>query len=743
MKVTKRNGQSQELDVTKLQRQTAWACNGLKASPSEVEMASKLKMYEGIKTEDIHEELVKAAVSLIVPWEPDYAVVAGRLNIHRFRKEAYNDITPPPVQVHVKKMVEMGMYDSEILKVFSDKDFEELDEIVDHNRDFDLHYAATEQYKDKYLVQVRSDKDRKVLETPQMATLLICATLFSRYPKSTRMFYIKEAYDAVSLGYISLPTPIMAGVRTPSRQFASCVLIESDDSLKSINATASAIVEYVSKRAGIGIGGGAIRAFGSKIGLGEVKHTGVIPFWKYFSAATKSCSQGGVRGGAATVYYPMWHREAKNLFVLKNNRGAEETRLRTLDYGVQTSAFFIKRYQTKGKITLFSPDVAEGRLYKLFYEDSKAFEALYEELEKDPSIEKIEVPAEELWTSLVNERAETGRIYIHFVDVSIKSVPFDPKKAPVRMSNLCAEILLPTKPLGSVTDPDGEIALCTLAALNWGKVKYEKVGFYMDLAVRMLDSLLSYQNYMLPAAKRFTDQFRALGIGAIGYAHYLTKNGWKYGEALSETRAMAEAMQYFGLKTSVQLAKEYGRCDGFDRLKYAEGWLKADDVPESEKKMDWEGLRSEIKEHGLRNATVLAFMPSETSSQISNETNGLEPPRELITVKKSKTGILKQVVPEVLKLGMSYQTCWDVAEDNRKYIDSVAEIMKFTCQSASANTYYVPHKFEGGKVPVAIILRDLFYARQKKLPTLYYHNTHDGSGENTSEVGCESGACAI
>lgn len=886
MEVVKRNGERQILDIAKIQRQVEWACEGLKVSQSDIELASQLKFYDGIQTKDIHGTLVKSAADLITVWEPDYSRVAGRLNNHQFRKEAYNDINPPALLDHVQNVIDLGMYDPSILEAYTPTEFGLMDSFIDHTRDFELEYVATEQFKSKYLVRDRSNPERGVVETPQMLYIMVAATLAINEPKATRMQFVHDAYEAISQHYISLPTPIMAGVRTPTRQFSSCVLIECDDSLDSIGAVASTIMQYVSKRAGIGIQGGAIRALGSKIGNGEVLHTGLVPFWKLFQTAVHSCSQGGVRGGAATVYYPMWHLEYEDLIVLKNNRGTEENRIRRLDYAIQTCGLFARRYVEKGNITLFSPDVAGGQLYKLFYEDMEKFEKLYVELENDPTVPKKVVSASDVWTKLVLERSDTGRIYLHWVDVTIKGTPFDPETAPVRMSNLCVsgdtqiltslghktisslvgkqvdvwngsefstvtiektgenqelvevelsdgkslkctpyhkwyivtdsgeelevrahelnpgdtliswmipaidaeseessyhcgvkvvsvtplqeredtycfnepkrhkgvfnglltgqclEIALPTKAQESVDDPNAEVALCTLAALNWGKMELVDVKKYMALAVRLLDNLLSYQDYIVPAAKRFTDQFRALGIGAIGYAHFLAKKDFRYGQGLKETRELAEHMQYYGLLESTRLASERGRCEGFDRLKYAKGWLKADATPAEEKTLDWEYLRGEIQAHGLRNSTVMAFMPSETSSQISNETSGLEPPHGLVSSKKSKSGVLTQVVPEVETLFNSYTTCWEVADDNRNYLNALGEIMKFNCQAISANTWYVPARHNNNKVPAKILMRDILHARKVGLPTLYYQNTND-EADLESQTGCESGACSI
>ena len=1068
MKVTKRNGTLQEYDIEKMHREVAWACEGLKVSPSEIELKSQIQMYEGIPTADIHEVMVKSAADLISAREPDYAAVAGRLNIHGIRKEAYGDFRVPRLYDHVVKMVARGLYTAELLEFYSEAEFDALDSYIVHERDMDYQYAATCQLRDKYLVRDRSDESGRVLESPQIMNMLISAMLFASEEKG-RLWLVEELYSALSTFEISLPTPIMAGLRTPTKQFSSCVLIESGDSLDSINASAAAIIKYISKRAGIGINGGAIRALGSKIANGEVMHTGVIPFWKHFQTAVKSCSQGGIRSGAATMFYPVWHRELPQLLVLKNNAGTEETRIRHLDYGVQLSGYFLDRFKKGQNVSLFSPDVCGGNLYRLFFENQEKFAVLYEQLEQDASVPRETISAVEMMSTLAQERIKTGRIYLHFVDNTIKGTPFNPELAPVRQSNLCVsgdtqiltslghktisslagkqvdvwngsefstvtvektgenqelvevelsdgkslkctpyhkwyvvtgarnggekevrahelkagdrlikwntpviegtlnlsnaytngfytgdgckvktrnrvylygdkqnlideitgnvvktyvqpaqdrtyveliglenkffvpnaaytvearlnwlagyldadgcvyrnqgneqltcastefdflvelqlmlqtlgvqskivdgqdaglrwmpandgsgenklyqcnqawrllinsgdtlhlqnlglpvkrlklhahqpqrnaahfvrvvsvtplqdredtycfnepkrhkgvfnglltgqclEIALPTKPLNSVDDPEGEIALCTLAALNMGKVEVSRIPHLMKLLVRALDNLLSYQDYLLPAAKNSTEQFRPLGIGVIGYAHWLAKQNAKYGEKLDETRQYVEAMQYYGLLTSTELAKERGECKGFHRTKYFNGWLKADAVGPENWNHDWEVIRKEMVKYGVRNATILAFMPSETSSQISNETNGIEPIRDLVTVKKSKSGVMKQVVPDIRSIGHQYQTAWEMI-DNLGYLNAVAEINKFCCQAISVNTYYDPSRFSQGRLPVQQVLKDTIKAHKLGLTTMYYHNTHDGQSEEQTDD-CAGGACKI
>ena len=616
----------------------------------------------------------------------------------------------------------------------------------------DFSYAAVKQLEGKYLVQNRVTGE--IYESPQFLYILVAACLFSKYPKDTRLDYIKRFYDAVSTFKISLPTPIMSGVRTPTRQFSSCVLIECDDSLDSINATASAIVRYVSQRAGIGINAGRIRGLGSPIRGGEAFHTGCIPFYKYFQTAVKCCSQGGVRGGAATLFYPLWHTEVESLLVLKNNRGVEENRVRHMDYGVQINKLMYQRLIKGGDITLFSPSDAPG-LYDAFFADQDKFEQLYVKYEQDPSIRKKTLKAVDLFSLMMQERAGTGRIYIQNVDHCNTHSPFDPSVAPVRQSNLCLEIALPTKPLNNVDDEEGEIALCTLSAFNLGAIeKLEDLEEMADLAVRALDALLDYQDYPLKAAMKGSMNRRTLGIGVINYAYYLAKNGARYsdGSGLALTHRTFEAIQYYLLKASVQLAREFGPCPAFNETTYAQGILPIDtykkdlDVLCNEPlHLDWEILREEIRTVGLRNSTLTALMPSETSSQISNATNGIEPPRGLVSVKASKDGILKQVVPEYHRLKDQYELLWKQPSVDG-YLQLVGIMQKFVDQAISANTNYDPARFEGNKVPMKQLLKDLLTAYKYGLKTLYYHNTRDGADDAQTDLqddGCAGGACKI
>ncbi|PYE34419.1 ribonucleoside-diphosphate reductase class Ia alpha subunit [Idiomarina fontislapidosi] len=742
--VTKRSGQREPLNLDKIHRVIMWAAEDLNnVSASQVEIKSHIQFYDGIKTEDIHETIIKAAADLISEEAPDYQYMAARLAIFHLRKRAYGKFEPPRLYDHVKKMVAEKRYDAHLLEDFSEQEFDQMDEIIDHWRDMNFSYAAVKQLENKYLVQNRVTGD--IYESAQFLYILVAACLFANYPKSTRMDYIKRFYDATSTFKISLPTPIMSGVRTPTRQFSSCVLIETGDSLDSINATASAIVKYVSQRAGIGINAGRIRALGSPIRNGEAFHTGCIPFYKYFQTAVKSCSQGGVRGGAATLFYPLWHLEIENLLVLKNNRGVEENRVRHLDYGVQFNRLMYQRLVKDDFITLFSPSDVPG-LYDAFFEDQEEFERLYVQYENDESIRKKRIKAIELFSLFMQERASTGRIYVQNVDHCNTHSPFDSKVAPVRQSNLCLEIALPTKPLRHVNDEEGEIALCTLSAFNLGKIEslsdFEELA---DLAVRALDSLLDYQEYPVPAAYNATMNRRTLGIGVINFAYYLAKHGVKYsdGSANGLVHRTFEAIQFYLMKASMELAKEKGKCPKFNETTYSKGILPTDTYKKdldafcSEPlHLDWDQLRKDIQEHGMRNSTLSALMPSETSSQISNATNGIEPPRGFVSVKASKDGVTKQVVPDYENLKNNYELLWQIP-DNKGYLQLVGIMQKFVDQTISANTNYDPSKFNGAKVPMKQLLQDLLTAYKMGVKTLYYHNTRDGAADNQSDISAE------
>lgn len=752
IKVTKRDGRLEPIDLDKIHKVIEWAAHDLdNVSVSQVELKSHIQFYDGIRTRDIHETIIKSAADLISETTPDYQYLAARLAIFHLRKIAYNKFTPPHLYDHVKTLTDAGKYDEHILADYSRAEFDELEAYLDHWRDMNLAYAAVEQMAGKYLVQDRVTKT--VYESPQFLYMLVGMCLFANYEKSERLSYVKRFYDATSQFKISLPTPIMSGVRTPSRQFSSCVLIECGDSLDSINATTSAIVRYVSQRAGIGINAGRIRALGSPIRGGEAQHTGCIPFYKLFQTAVKCCSQGGVRGGAATLFYPLWHLEVESLLVLKNNRGVEDNRVRHMDYGVQINKTLYTRLIKGQDISLFSPSDVPG-LYDAFFEDQDTFEELYTKYENDPNIRSRQIPATELFSLMMQERASTGRIYIQNVDHCNTHSPFDPTVAPIRQSNLCMEIALPTKPLDNINDETGEIALCTLSAVNLGKVEnVSDIEEPAELIVRALDALLDYQDYPVKAAENGSMRRRTLGVGVINYAYYLAKNGVRYsdGSALGLTHQTFEALQYYLLKASNKLAKEQGACPAFNETTYSQGILPIDtykkdldQICQEPLHLDWETLRTEITTHGLRNSTLTALMPSETSSQIANATNGIEPPRGLVSIKASKDGILKQVVPEIDKLKDQYELLWQMP-NNDGYLKLVAIMQKFVDQSISANTNYDPVRYEGGRVPMKILLKDLLNAYKLGVKTLYYHNTRDGANDAQADMedDCAGGACKI
>ncbi|NUF08964.1 class 1a ribonucleoside-diphosphate reductase subunit alpha [Snodgrassella sp. ESL0324] len=781
LKVTKRNGNLEDYNESKIDDVLKWAvisCSEKKDNQnyiqlevpdiiSEIKANAHIQLYNGISTDDIHLLLIKSAADLISEKQPEMQYIAARLVLFRIRKLAFGDFFPPELYTHITNLTELGLYDSQILKDYSREEIDSLDDFLDHDYDMTFAYAGIKQLEGKYLVQNRTTG--KIYESPQFLFMLVAMCLFRKESADVRLGYVKFFYQFLAMSFISLPTPIMAGLRTPTRQFASCVLVDCDDSLDSINTTSNTIVKYISQRAGIGINAGRIRALGSAIRGGEAKHTGCIPFYKMFQAAVKSCSQGGVRGGAATVYFPLWHLEVENLLVLKNNRGVEENRVRHLDYGVQINRLLYTRLIENGKITLFSPSDVPG-LYEAFFADQSEFERLYTLYEADKSIRKKTVLAKDLFSILMQERASTGRIYIQNVDHCNTHSAFNPEKAPIYQSNLCAEITLPTRPGESLENPEklGEVALCTLAAINlekFIKIDFEtqdlddegiaaSFGTVLFLLVRALDNLLDYQDYPTEAAKQATLARRPLGIGVINFATYLAANGLKYGspEAVRKTHQLFEAIQYMLLTVSIDLARERGKCSSFEDTSYAQGLLPIDtyktDIDEfcsTPLIQDWEDLRFAIQKYGLRNSTLTALMPSETSSQVSNATNGIEPPRGLVTVKASKDGILKQVVPHINQLARDYTLAWDI-ESNEGYLKLVGVMQKFVDQSISANTYYDPAKYENAKVPMKVLLRDLLTAYKYGVKTLYYHNTRDGSDDtqdSLADSGCDSGACKI
>ena len=735
IQVEKRDGKKEPLDLEKMHKVVMFACEDIAGvSASEVELKSHIQFYDGIKSEEVQETLIKAASDLISEETPNYQWVAGNLVNYHIRKMVYGDFEPWHILKVVETNVKEGFYDSALLEDYSKEEWNEINSYIKHDRDFDIAYVGMEQFRGKYLVQNRVTG--RLYETPQIAYMLIAATLFSSYEKDIRLKYVKDYYDAISNFDISLPTPVMAGVRTPQRQFSSCVLIETDDSLDSINATSSSVVKYVSQKAGIGIGAGSIRAINSPIRNGDASHTGVIPFYKLFQASVKSCSQGGVRGGAATLYYPIWHYEVEDLLVLKNNKGTEDNRVRHMDYGVQFNKLMYERLIAGENITLFSPSDVPG-LYNAFFEDQDKFRELYEKAERNTRLRKKVIPALELFSIFMNERKNTGRIYLMNVDHANDHGSFLPEKAPIRQSNLCCEINLPTKPLTSITDEEGEISLCTLSAINWGNIRTPKdFKKPCELAVRGLDALLDYQKYPVLAAEISTNNRRPLGIGIINFAYWLAKNDTNYSDPdLELVDEWAEAWSYYLIKASNELAKEKGACPKSLETRYGNGIVPSDtrktDVDELVKHKErrkWKELRKSLKEHGIRNSTLMALMPAETSAQISNSTNGIEPPRSMVSVKQSKHGVLKQVVPGIHKLKNKYELLWD-QKSPEGYLKIMAVLQKYIDQGISVNTSYNPIFFEDEKIPMSVMLQHLIMFYKYGGKQLYYFNTFDGQGE--------------
>ena len=735
MQVKKRDGSLEPLDIDKLHKVVLYACEGIAGvSASQVEINSKIQFFESIATEDIQETLIKSAADLISEETPNYQYVAGRLINYHLRKMVYDSFTPPCLCDIIDGNIDAGMYDVEFRELYTKKEIDQLNSYIKHDRDEVLTYAAMEQFRGKYLVQNRATG--QIYETPQVAYMMIAASLFSKYPEETRLHTIKEYYDAISTFKISLPTPIMAGVRTPQRQFSSCVLIETGDSLDSINATTSAVVKYVSQKAGIGIGAGSIRAIGSPIRSGDATHTGVIPFFKLFQSAVKSCSQGGVRGGAATLYYPLWHAEVEDMLVLKNNKGTEDNRVRHMDYGVQFNKLMYERLISGGDITLFSPHDVPG-LYDAFFNDQDKFNELYEAAERKTSINKKKIKAIDLFSAFATERKDTGRIYLMNVDHANTHGAFIEDLAPVKQSNLCCEINLPTKPLNDINDPDGEISLCTLSAVNWGIIKdFDEMHKVCNLAVRGLDELLDYQAYPVLAAELSTMNRRPLGIGIINFAYWLVKHETNYQEPnLELIDEWAEAWSYGLIKASNELAQEKGACPLTMETKYGHGITPnqtykkdVDELVKHKERMDWKGLRKSLKEYGIRNSTLMALMPAETSAQISNSTNGIEPPRSYISVKQSKHGVLKQVVPGYPYYKNKYDLLWD-QKSPQGYLKIMAVLQKYIDQGISVNTSYNPEHYEDEKVPMSTLLGDIMTFYKYGGKQLYYNNTHDGQGE--------------
>ena len=726
--VVKRNGRGKEsLNIEKIHQMVEYACEDItQVSASSVEMNSGLQFYDGISTNEIQQILIKSANDLITLENPNYQYVAARLLLYSLRKQLFHKMWDHPhIYDHVKKCIELGVYDKEVLNWYDKKDFDRMENWLNHERDYTFTYAGLRQVIDKYLVQDRSTG--QIFETPQFMYMMISATLFAKYPKNKRMSYVKKYYDAISRFKINIPTPVMAGVRTPIRQYASCVLVDVDDTLSSIFSSDMAIGKYVAQRAGIGINAGRIRGINSRIRGGEVQHTGVIPFLKKFEATVKCCTQNGVRGGSATVHFPIWHKEIEDIIVLKNNKGSEDNRVRKLDYSIQLSKLFYERFINDEDITLFSPhEVPE--LYEAW--GTKEFDELYETAERKTSVWKTKVKAQDLFMAILKERAETGRIYIMNIDHCNTHSSF---KDRVYMSNLCQEITLPTDPISHI-DGEGEIALCILSAVNVGLLKdLDELETLCDLAVRSLDEVIDHQRYPVKAAEISTKRRRSLGIGYIGLAHYLatlglgyeTKTAWK------EVDKLSEAFQYYLLKSSNELAKEKGKCEAFDKTKYSDGILpidtykkEVDEIVSRKLSYKWEDLRKDIKEFGLRHSTLTAQMPSESSSVVCNATNGIEPPRDYISVKKSKKGTLKQVVPDYKRLKNNYTLLWDM-KSNEGYINIVAVMQKYFDQSISGNWSYNPENYDEGEIPLSIMAEDLLTTYKLGWKTSYYQNTYD------------------
>jgi len=727
--VVKRGTRGKEpLNIDKIHDMVEYAVEDIKGvSSSQVEMTSGLQFYDGMTTDEIQQILIKSAADLISLENPNYQYVAARLLLYSLRKQVIDKLWDHPhIYEHVKKCVDKKVYDPKILDWYDKKDFDRMENWISHERDYTFTYAGLRQVIDKYLVQDRSSGD--VYETPQFMYMMIAATVFAQYPKNKRMTYVKKYYDAISTFKINIPTPVMAGVRTPIRQYASCVLVDVDDTLSSIFSSDMAIGRYVAQRAGIGINSGRIRAINSRIRGGEVQHTGVIPFLKKFEATVKCCTQNGVRGGSATVHFPIWHAEIEDIIVLKNNKGTEDNRVRKLDYSIQLSKLFYERFINGEDITLFSPhEVPE--LYEAW--GTPEFDELYKTAERKISVKKRKVNGPELFFSMLKERAETGRIYIMNIDHCNSHSSF---KDLIRMSNLCQEITLPTDPIQHI-DGEGEIALCILSAINVGQInKRDELEELCDLAVRSLDEIIDHQEYPVKAAEISTKARRSLGIGYIGLAHYLAKKGYKYEQKLAwrQVDKLSEAFQYYLLKASNQVAKEKGACEYFNRTKYSDGILPIDtykkDVDElvNNRKFtyDWEWLRKEIKESGLRHSTLSAQMPSESSSVVSNATNGIEPPRDYLSIKKSKKGPLKQVVPDYKRLKSNYTLLWDM-KSNEGYINVVSIMQKYFDQAISGNWSYNPEHYEDNQVPVSVMAQDLLTTYKLGWKTSYYQNTYD------------------
>ena len=727
--IVKRDGAKENLNIDKIHFVVEEACKDLAGvSSSQIEMNANLQFYDGMTTQEIQEILIRSANDLISLENPNYQTAAARLLSYTVNKQVFGDFKAMPLKEMININIERGVYDPEFLNYYTEEEIAKLDSYICHPRDEHFTYAGMRQVVDKYLCQDRSNN--QLFETPQIMYMMIAATLFAQYPKETRLQYVRRYYNATSLFKINIPTPVMAGVRTPVRQFASCVLVDSNDTLDSIFASDMAIGRYTAQRAGIGINAGRIRGVNAKIRGGEVAHTGIIPFLKKFESTVRCCTQNGVRGGSATTHFPFWHQEIEDILVLKNNKGTEDNRVRKLDYSIQLNKTMYERLLSGGDITLFSPHDVPG-LYEAYFGDADEFKELYEKYERATSVKKKKIPAMELFSALIKERAETGRIYIMNVDHCNTHSSFKDK---VYMSNLCQEITLPTKPLEHIDDPEGEIALCILSAINVGTLKdLDELGELCELAVRALEEIIDYQRYPILAAEKSTKARRSLGIGYIGLAHYLASNHVKYEEpkAWQLVHDLTEAFQYYLLKASNKLAQERGACEYFERTKYSDGILpidtykaEVDNIVEGKLNYDWDTLRTDIREHGLRHSTLSAQMPSESSSVVSNATNGIEPPRGYLSVKKSKKGPLKQIVPQYQKLKNQYTLLWDMPS-NEGYVNIVAVMQKFFDQAISGNWSYNPTQFPNNEVPMSVMMKDLLTTYKMGWKTSYYQNTYD------------------
>jgi ribonucleoside-diphosphate reductase alpha chain len=733
--VIKRSGQKESLTIEKWQAQIAKVCQGIAdVSQSMIEIKSQPHFYDGITTKEIDEITLRAIVDLIdVESNPDvghtnYQFVAGKQRLSMLRKDVYGDYQPPHLYEIVKRNVEVGLYTSDLLEWYTQDDWNRMNDIIDHEKDEQYGYAAIEQLIEKYLVRNRATKE--IYETPQVRYMVAAATVFHREePNSARMRYIKEYYQAASDGLFTLATPVLAGLGTPTKQFSSCVLIRSDDDLDSIFASGEMMAKYASKRAGIGLEIGRLRPLGSPIRGGEIMHTGMIPFLKKWFGDLRSCSQGGIRNASATVFYPIWHHQFDDLIVLKNNQGTEETRVRHMDYGVVLSAFFWRRFKNKENITFFDPNEVPD-LYEAFYKNTELFEELYVKYEKRKDLRKKTMSAEEVFKSgILKERTDTGRIYLVFIDNVMHQGPFDPEYHTIYQSNLCCEILLPTKSFKRLDDDTGRIALCTLGSINWGAFRNpEDMRRACRILQRSLCNILDYQDFLSIQSKLSNDEISPLGIGVTNLAYWHAKRGYKYGEsdALQDVKSWMEHQAYYLTEATVELAKERGACLHSDKTRYGQGtfpWeLRAKGVNELADftpELDWETLRVSMKQYGVRNATLTAIAPVESSSVVINSTNGIELPMSLISVKESKAGSFIQVVPEYHKLKNKYQMMWDQT-DCTGYLKTAAVLAAYVDQSISTNTFYNPAHFSDHKIPTTLIIKNLMQAQIWGLKTFYY-----------------------